>query len=70
MKYKLLSIKGQGGVNIGDYIQALASSQFLPQIDVLISTHCMAPLPMNIYNNLIINQKYNSRWAIISLRVL
>lgn len=33
MKYKLLSIKGQGGVNIGDYIQALASSQFLPQID-------------------------------------
>ena len=33
MKYKLLSVKGLGGVNIGDYIQALASSQFLPQVD-------------------------------------
>ena len=33
MKYKLLSVKEQEGLNIGDYIQALASSQFLPQID-------------------------------------
>lgn len=37
MKYKLLSVsKHQGatlGVNIGDYIQALASSQFYPRVD-------------------------------------
>ena len=33
MKYKLLSIRGQKECNIGDYIQALASSQFLPSID-------------------------------------
>lgn len=34
MKYKLLSIsKDILGVNIGDYIQALASSQFYPHID-------------------------------------
>lgn len=34
MKYKLLSIsKGIPEVNIGDYVQALASSQFYPQID-------------------------------------
>ena len=37
MKYKLLSVsKHQGndvGVNIGDYVQALASSQFYPSID-------------------------------------
>ncbi len=30
MKYKLLAVKGIKGVNIGDYIQALASSHFLP----------------------------------------
>lgn len=33
MKYKLLAISTEEQVNIGDYIQALASSQFLPQID-------------------------------------
>lgn len=33
MKYKLLSISTEEQVNIGDYIQALASSQFLPKID-------------------------------------
>ena len=35
MKYKLLSIRGEHlkESNIGDYIQALASSQFLPSID-------------------------------------
>lgn len=37
MQYKLLSVsKHQGhtlGVNIGDYVQALASSQFYPQVD-------------------------------------
>ena len=30
MKYKLLSIRGRKELNIGDYVQALASSQFLP----------------------------------------
>lgn len=33
MKYKLLSVSSEKGVNIGDYIQALASAQFLPHID-------------------------------------
>lgn len=36
MNYKLLAVSkfsNISGVNIGDYIQALASSQFLPQID-------------------------------------
>lgn len=36
MEYRLLAVanKGNGyGVNIGDYIQALASSQFLPTVD-------------------------------------
>lgn len=34
MKYKLLAVStGNGEINIGDYIQALASSQFLPSID-------------------------------------
>ena len=33
MKFKLLSIRGHKECNIGDYIQALASSQFLPSID-------------------------------------
>lgn len=36
MKYKLLSVSKYpniSGVNIGDYVQALASSQFLPQVD-------------------------------------
>lgn len=34
MKFKLLSIrKDVSAVNIGDYVQALASSQFYPQID-------------------------------------
>ena len=33
MKYKLLSVENIAKTNIGDYIQALASSQFLPQVD-------------------------------------
>lgn len=36
MKYKLLAVSkfpNISGVNIGDYIQALASSQFLPKVD-------------------------------------
>lgn len=33
MKYKLLAVSTESEVNIGDYIQALASSQFLPHID-------------------------------------
>ena len=36
MKYKLLAVSkfpNISGVNIGDYVQALASSQFLPHID-------------------------------------
>lgn len=35
MKYKLLSVRGEDfcECNIGDYIQALASSQFLPSLD-------------------------------------
>ncbi len=33
MKYKLLYVDCGSEVNIGDYIQALASSQFLPHID-------------------------------------
>ncbi len=36
MRYKLLAVAkfpNISGVNIGDYIQALASSQFLPQVD-------------------------------------
>lgn len=33
MKYKLLSIASNDVINIGDYVQALAAAQFLPQID-------------------------------------
>lgn len=33
MKYKLLAVGTEAETNIGDYIQALASSQFFPQID-------------------------------------
>ena len=33
MKYKLLSVSTEKEVNIGDYVQALASSQFYPHID-------------------------------------
>ena len=33
MKFKLLSVRGRKECNIGDYIQALAASQFLPSID-------------------------------------
>lgn len=33
MKYKLLSVENIAKTNIGDYFQALASSQFLPQVD-------------------------------------
>ena len=37
MKYKLLSIENKSVNNIGDYVQALAASQFLPQIDGFIN---------------------------------
>jgi len=33
MKYKLLAVSTGSQVNIGDYIQALASAQFLPHVD-------------------------------------
>lgn len=33
MKYTLLAVNTEDAVNIGDYIQALASSQFLPSVD-------------------------------------
>lgn len=33
MKYKLLAVSSFDGANIGDYIQALATSQFLPRVD-------------------------------------
>lgn len=36
MNYKLLAVSkfsGNSGVNIGDYVQALASSQFIPKLD-------------------------------------
>ena len=35
MKYKLLAVSVDTGehVNIGDYIQALAAAQFLPEVD-------------------------------------
>lgn len=33
MKYKLLAVSSEDQVNIGDYIQALASAQFLPSMD-------------------------------------
>lgn len=33
MQYKLLSIENKAVINIGDYVQALASAQFLPQVD-------------------------------------
>ncbi len=37
MKYKLLSVRGHKECNIGDYVQALASSQYLPSIDGFIN---------------------------------
>lgn len=37
MKYKLLSIRGEEETNIGDYVQALASSQFFPSLDGFIN---------------------------------
>lgn len=33
MKYKILAVSTVDEINIGDYIQALASSQFLPRVD-------------------------------------
>lgn len=33
MKYTLLGVSTEGEVNIGDYVQALAASQFLPSLD-------------------------------------
>lgn len=37
MQYKLLSVEGERETNIGDYIQALASRQFLPHVDGFIN---------------------------------
>lgn len=33
MRYKLLSIENKSVINIGDYVQALAASQFYPHVD-------------------------------------
>jgi len=33
MKYKLLTLSNKSNINIGDYIQSLAASQYYPQID-------------------------------------
>ena len=41
MKYKLLSIRGEKETNIGDYIQALASAQFLPHVDGFINREAL-----------------------------
>lgn len=35
MKYSLLGVSTENELNMGDYVQALASSQFLPLIDFL-----------------------------------
>lgn len=42
MKYKLLSVENLTKTNIGDYIQALASAQFLPQIDGFVDREKLA----------------------------
>lgn len=42
MKYKLLSVSNGPVQNIGDYIQALAASQFLPSIDGFINREELA----------------------------
>ena len=41
MKYKLLGAKSEESLNIGDYIQAVASSQFYPQIDGFIEREAL-----------------------------
>mgnify|MGYP001171196757 FL=1 len=41
MEYKLLAVGLERETNIGDYIQALASSQFLPRIDGFIERECL-----------------------------
>lgn len=42
MKYKVLSVNTQGiAINIGDYIQALASKQFLPAFDGFINREAL-----------------------------
>lgn len=33
MKYKLLAVSTENGINIGDYMQAVATAQFLPNVD-------------------------------------
>ena len=42
MKYKLLSVNVGSVNNIGDYIQALAASKFLPQIDGFINREALS----------------------------
>lgn len=41
MKYKLLAVKSDDAINIGDYVQALASAQFLPQVDGFIEREAL-----------------------------
>lgn len=42
MKYKLLSIENRAMINIGDYVQALAAAQFLPQVDGFVNRECLS----------------------------
>lgn len=42
MKYKLLSVDNGGKQNIGDFIQALAASQFLPKIDGFVNREALS----------------------------
>lgn len=42
MKYKLLSVRGKEATNIGDYVQALASSQLLPTVDGFVNREELA----------------------------
>ena len=41
MKYKLISVSTVPAINIGDYVQALASSQFYPQVDGFIEREAL-----------------------------
>lgn len=66
-------VGAKNGISIVNYckINGLRRVKYIADVlRKLISgdTDYMALLLMNIENNLIINQKYNSRWAIIPLR--
>lgn len=41
IKYGLLAVSTEDIINIGDYVQALASSQFLPRIDSFVERECL-----------------------------